>query len=77
MNDLKNSDLLKSHLIIKINFKFSTDSNEEHVMHSKGDDTDIMYGKEKNKVFKYFFKSFPCRYQKELGRINKRHRLCI
>lgn len=35
MNDLKNSDLLKSHLIIKINFKFSADSDEEHVMIQK------------------------------------------
>ena len=42
INDLKKSDTEKLQLTIVINFISSKDTGEEHVMHSKSDNIEIM-----------------------------------
>ena len=41
-NDLKKSDTWKIQLAIEINFFFSEENHEEHVMHSKSNKTEFM-----------------------------------
>ena len=52
MNNLKKSDTLKIQLTIAINFISSVDNNEEHVMHSKSHNIEIMINDEANEVIK-------------------------
>ena len=51
-NNLKKSDTLKIQLTIAINFISSVDNNEEHVMHSKSHNIEIMINDEANEVIK-------------------------
>ena len=57
INNLKHFDMSKIQLTIAINFIFSKDKYEEHVMHSKSDNTKIMINDEADKVIKKLFKS--------------------
>ena len=55
INNLKKSDTWKIQLTITINFIFSEDDNdEEHIMHSKSDNIEIMISDEVNEVIKQF-----------------------
>ena len=65
-NNLKNSDTWKIELIIENNFISFTDNDEERVMHSKSDNTDIMINDEANEVIKELFDSLKNRYQYNL-----------
>ena len=59
MNNLKKSDTWKIQLTIANNFISSIDNDEEHVMHSKSDNTEIMIN---DKVIKELFYSLKNRY---------------
>ena len=52
INDLKKSDTGKLQLTIVINFISSKDTGEEHVMHSKSDNIEIMISDEVIKQMK-------------------------
>ena len=55
INNLKKSDTWKIQLTITINFIFSEDDNdEEHIMHSKSDNIEIMISDKVNEVIKHF-----------------------
>ena len=67
INDLKKSDTYKIQLTIKINFLSSKhDGDEEHVMHSKSDNIEIMTNDRANDVIKELSKSLKNRYQNNL-----------
>ena len=53
------------------NFISSIDNEEEHVMHSKSDDIEILINDEANEVTKELFGSLKKRYQNHFG-INER-----
>ena len=55
INNLKKSDTWKIRLTIANNFIFSTDNDEECVMHSKSDNIEIMINDETDKVIKQLF----------------------
>ena len=55
MNNLNNSDTWKVQLIIANNFVSSIDNNEEHVMHSKCDNIEILINDEADEVIKELF----------------------
>ena len=64
INDLKISDTWKIQLTITINFISSKDDNdEEHVMHSKSDNIEIMISDEADGVIEELFDSLKNRYQ--------------
>ena len=66
-NGLKQSDTWKIELPITIYFISSTDCNdEEHVMHSKSDNIEIMISDEADEVIKKLFDSLKNRYQNNL-----------
>ena len=50
-----------------INFISSKDNDEEHVMHSKSDNKEIINNDEADEFVKDFFKSLKNRYQNNLG----------
>ena len=63
INNLKKSGKQKIQLTIVNNFISSTDSDEEHVMHSKSDNIEIKINDEADKVIKELFDSLKNRYQ--------------
>ena len=69
INDLKQSDTWKIQLTITINFISSKDDNDEdHIMHSKSDNVEIVISDKADEVRKTLFDSLKNRYQ------NKRER---
>ena len=66
INDLKKSDTQKIQLTIAINFISSIDNGEEHVVHSKIDNIEIMINDEADEVIKKLFKPLKNRYQNSL-----------
>ena len=66
INNLKKSDTWKIQLSIANNFISSIDNDEEHVMHSKSDNIEIMINDEADEVIKELFDSLKNRYQNNL-----------
>ena len=66
MNNLNNSDTWKIQLTIANNFVSSIDNNEEHVMHSKCNNIEILINDEADEVIKELFDSLKNRYQNNL-----------
>ena len=66
INNLKKSDTWKIQLTIANNFISSIDNDEEHVMHSKSDNIEIMINDEADEVIKELFDSLKNRYQNNL-----------
>ena len=66
INNLKKSDTWKIQLTIANNFISSLDNDEEHVMHSKSDNIEIMISDEASKVIEELFDSLKNRYQNNL-----------
>ena len=66
MNNLNNSDTWKVQLIIANNFVSSIDNNEEHVMHSKCDNIEILINDEAGEVIKELFDLIQNGYQNNL-----------
>ena len=66
MNNLNNSDTWKAQLIIANNFVSSIDNNEEHVMHSKCDNIEILINDEADEVIKELFDLIQNGYQNNL-----------
>ena len=54
---MKKSDAWKIQLTIATNFISSKDNDEEHVMHSKSDNVEIMINDQAGEVFENFFES--------------------
>ena len=52
INNLKKSDTWKIQLTIANNFISSIDNDEEHIMHSRSDDIEIIINDEADKVIK-------------------------
>ena len=63
INNLNKSDTWKTQLAIAINFMASKDTEEERVMHSKGDNIEIMIINERDEVIEEPFESLRSRYQ--------------
>ena len=63
---LKKLDTQKIQLTIAINFISSIENDEEHVMHSKSDNRDIMINDQANEVIKEHCNSVKNRYQNDL-----------
>ena len=63
INDLKRSDAWKIQLVIATNFTSSNYTDEEHVMHSKSDSTEIMINEKAYAVIEKCFWSLFSRYQ--------------
>ena len=67
INNLKKSDMWIDQLTIANNFISSIDKNdEEHLMHSKSDNIEIMINDEADEVIKKLFDSLKNRYQNNL-----------
>ena len=66
MNNPNNSDTWKVQLIIANNFVSSIDNNEEHVMHSKCDNIEILINDEADEVIKELFDLIQNGYQNNL-----------
>ena len=66
INSLKKSDTWKIQLTIANNFMYSIYNDEEHVIHSKGDNIEIMITDEADEVIKELFDSLKNRYQNNL-----------
>ena len=66
INNLKKFDTWKIQLTIANNFISSTDNGEEHVMHSKSDNIEIMINDEADEVIKELFDSLKNRFQNNL-----------
>ena len=66
INDLKESDTWKIHLTIITNFISSEDNDEERVMHSKNDNTEIIINDTADEVKEERFKSVQNRHQYNL-----------
>ena len=62
----------KFQLTIANNFIYSIDNDEEHVMHSKSDNIEIMINDEPDKVIKELFDSLITKYQNNLESIRGR-----
>ena len=62
INDLKKSDTWKNQVAIANNFISSIDNVEEHVMHSKSDNIEIMISDKADEVIKELFDSLKNRY---------------
>ena len=56
----------KIQLTIANNFISSIDNNEEHVMHSKSDNMEIMFNDEADEVIEKLFESLKNRHQNNL-----------
>ena len=61
INNLKNSDMWRIQLTIANNFICSIDNDEEHVMHSRSDNIEIMTNDRANEVIKELFDSLKNR----------------
>ena len=57
---------MENSIKIANNFISSTDNDEEHVMHSKSDNIEIMINGEANEVIKELFDSLKNRYKNNL-----------
>ena len=66
INNLKKFDTLKIQLIIANNVISSIDNDDEHIMHSKSDNIEIMTNDEADEVIKELFYSLKNRYQNNL-----------
>ena len=66
INNLKKSDTWKIQLTVANNFISSIDNDEEHVMHSKNDNLEIMIKDEADNVIEELFESFKNKYQNNL-----------
>ena len=67
INDYKSKGEWKIQLTAGINFtSLKPDSNEKCIMHTKSDNTEIMFGSDTNEVIIELFKSFLQRYQEGL-----------
>ena len=62
MNNIKKSDTWKIQLTIANNFVSSIDNDEEHVMHSKSDNIEIMMNDEADEIIEELFKSLKNKY---------------
>ena len=71
INNMKKSDTWRIQLTIAINFIFSKDTDEEHVMHSKSDNIEIVIYNKGDKVIQELFESFLFRYQADLEELIK------
>ena len=71
INNMKKSDTWRIQLTIAINFIFSKDTDEEHVMHSKSDNIEIVIYNTGDKVIQELFESFLFRYQADLEELIK------
>ena len=63
INNLQKTDTQKIQSTIAINFVSSKDIDEEHVLHSKSHNMEIMIRDEADEVIKEIFKSLLSRYQ--------------
>ena len=63
INNLQKSDTWKIQLTMAINFIFSKDIYEEHVLHSKSDNMEIMTRNKADEVIDELFESLLSRYQ--------------
>ena len=63
INNLQKTDTQKIQSTIAINFVSSKDIDEEHVMHSKSHNIEIVIRDEADEVIKEIFKSLLYRYQ--------------
>ena len=63
VNNLKKSDSWKIKLTVAINFIYSKDTDEEHIMYSKSDKIEIMIYFKADEVVKELFESLLKRYQ--------------
>ena len=66
IHNLKNSDMWRIQLTIANNFICSIDNDEEHVMHSRSDNIEIMINDEADEVIKELIDSLKNRYQNNL-----------
>ena len=66
INNLKKSETCKIQLTIAINFISSKDNDEEHVMHSKSDNIEIMINDEADEIIKELFDSLENIYENNL-----------
>ena len=66
INNLKKSGTRKIQLKIANNVISSIDNDEEHLMHSKSDNIEIMINDEADEVKKELFDSLKKRYQNNL-----------
>ena len=63
MNNLKKSDTWKIQLTVAINFISSKDNDEEHVIHSKSGNIEILINDKSDEVIEKLFESLLNRYQ--------------
>ena len=63
MNNLKKSDTWKIQLTVAINFISSKDNDEEHVIHSKSGNIEILINDKSDEVIEKIFESLLNRYQ--------------
>ena len=66
LSNLQKSDTWKIQLTIAINFIYSEDVDEEHVMHSKSENIEFMAYGNANEIVIELFKSILSRYQTRL-----------
>ena len=66
INNLKKYDTLKTQLTNPNNFISSLDNDENRVMHSKSDNTEIMINDEEDEIIEQLFDSVKNRYQNNL-----------
>ena len=67
INDYKNKEEWKVHLIANINFiSLKPGSDETRIMHTKSDNKEIMNGSDTDAVIEELFESFLQRYEKNL-----------
>ena len=67
INNPKKSDTQKIQLTIANNFTSSEDNDEEHLMHSKSNNTEVMIDDNADEVIEKLFESLLNRYQTRLG----------
>ena len=66
INNLKKSDMWRTQLTIANNFICSIDNDEEHVMHSRSNNIEIMINDEADEAIKELIDSLKNRYQNDL-----------
>ena len=66
INNFKKSDRWKIQLTISNNFISSIDNDEEHVIHSKSDDREIMINDGADEVIKEIYDTLKNKYQNNL-----------
>ena len=72
IDNLKKSDTWKIQLTVSINFVSSKDNDEERLMHSKSDKTEIMINDKADEVIEEYFDSVIKKYQIGLEKISER-----